>query len=243
MISRRCLRHGAAIALAALVVLPFGLAALRGRWSLLRRNAGLVTLYGVLAVAGAQFCYFAAVVHMQVGPAILIEYTAPAAVVIWMWLRHGQRPGPVTLVGAVLAAAGLVLVLDLVSGAQLSVPGVLWALGAMVGAGIGLDFPEKQPQHIWPSVRIGLSGSISDSRRQHRRQGAKLLDQRAEHRHAGRGREFPFRPFAVDRHPLRQTRDRRTGDRKGSMGRLLEAGSNINRRGRDARHAQRLTAP
>ncbi len=122
------------IGLAALVVLPFGLAALRGRWSLLRRNAGLVTLYGVLAVAGAQFCYFAAVVHMQVGPAILIEYTAPAAVVIWMWLRHGQRPGPVTLVGAVLAAAGLVLVLDLVSGAQLSVPGVLWALGAMVGA-------------------------------------------------------------------------------------------------------------
>jgi len=122
------------IGLAALVVLPFGLAALRGRWELLRRNAGLVTLYGVLAVAGAQFCYFAAVVHMQVGPAILIEYTAPAAVVVWMWLRHGQRPGPVTLVGAVLAAAGLVLVLDLLSGAELSVPGVLWALGAMVGA-------------------------------------------------------------------------------------------------------------
>jgi len=122
------------IGLAAVVVLPFGLAALRGRWALLRRNAGLVTLYGLLAVAGAQFCYFAAVVHMQVGPAILIEYTAPAAVVVWMWLRHGQRPGPVTLVGAVLAAAGLVLVLDLVSGAELSVPGVLWALGAMVGA-------------------------------------------------------------------------------------------------------------
>lgn len=122
------------IGLAALVVLPFGLAALRGRWALLRRNAGLVTLYGLLAVAGAQFCYFAAVAHMQVGPAILIEYTAPAAVVVWLWLRHGQRPGPVTLLGAVLAAAGLVLVLDLVSGAELSVPGVLWALGAMVGA-------------------------------------------------------------------------------------------------------------
>jgi drug/metabolite transporter (DMT)-like permease len=122
------------IGLAAAVVLPFGLAALRGRWGLLRRNAGLVTLYGVLAVAGAQFCYFAAVVHMQVGPAILIEYTAPAAVVVWMWLRHGQRPGPVTLVGAALAAGGLVLVLDLLSGTELSLPGVLWALGAMVGA-------------------------------------------------------------------------------------------------------------
>jgi drug/metabolite transporter (DMT)-like permease len=71
---------------------------------------------------------------MQVGPALLIEYTAPAAVVVWLWLRQGQRPGPVTLVGAGLAALGLVLVLDLISGADLSVPGVLWALAAMVGA-------------------------------------------------------------------------------------------------------------
>ena len=96
------------IAIAALVVAPFGAAALRGRWGLLRRNAGLVVMYGVLAVAGAQFCYFAAVSHMQVGPALMIEYTAPAAVVLWLWLRHGQRPGVVTLAGAVLAAAGAV---------------------------------------------------------------------------------------------------------------------------------------
>jgi drug/metabolite transporter (DMT)-like permease len=38
-----------------------------------------------------------------------------------------------TLAGAGLAALGLVLVLDLVSGADLSLPGVLWALAAMVG--------------------------------------------------------------------------------------------------------------
>lgn len=122
------------IAVAAVVVAPFGLLALRGRWSLLRRNAGLIVTYGVLAVAGAQFCYFSAVQYMQVGPALLIEYTAPAAVVVWLWLRHGQRPGAVTLAGAGLAAVGLVLVLDLLSGADLSAPGVLWALAAMVGA-------------------------------------------------------------------------------------------------------------
>jgi drug/metabolite transporter (DMT)-like permease len=121
------------IGIAALVLLPFALVALRGRWGLLRRNAGLIVFYGLLAVAGAQFCYFSAVQYMQVGPALLIEYTAPAAVVVWMWLRHGQRPGLMTLAGAGLAALGLVLVLDLLSGADLSVPGVLWALGAMVG--------------------------------------------------------------------------------------------------------------
>src|SRR3954464_12594195 len=122
------------VGLGALVVAPFGLVALRGRWSLVRRNAGLIFVYGALAVAGAQFCYFSAVDHMQVGPALLIEYTAPAAVVLWLWLRHGQRPGAVTLLGAALAAGGLVLVLDLLSGADLSVAGVLWALAAMVGA-------------------------------------------------------------------------------------------------------------
>ena len=124
---------GVRIGIAAVALLPFGLVALRGRWRVLRRNVGLITFYGLLAVAGAQFCYFSAVQHMQVGPALLIEYTAPAAVVVWMWLRHGQRPGAMTLVGAGLAAIGLILVLDLVSGADLSTAGVLWSLGAMVG--------------------------------------------------------------------------------------------------------------
>jgi drug/metabolite transporter (DMT)-like permease len=122
------------IGVAALVVTPFAILGLRGQWRLLRRNAGLIAIYGTLAVAGAQFCYFSAVSHMQVGPALLIEYTAPAAVVVWLWLRHGQRPGPVTLVGAGLAALGLVLVLDLLSGADLNTTGVLWALAAMLGA-------------------------------------------------------------------------------------------------------------
>jgi drug/metabolite transporter (DMT)-like permease len=121
------------VGLAAAALTPFGLAALRGRWGLLRRNAGLLLVYGTVAVAGAQFCYFSAVQHMQVGPAILIEFTAPAVVVAYLWLRRGQRPGRMTLAGAGLAALGLVLVLDLVSGADLSLPGVLWALAAMVG--------------------------------------------------------------------------------------------------------------
>jgi drug/metabolite transporter (DMT)-like permease len=121
------------VGLAAAVLTPFGIAVLGGRWVLLRRNAGLLLAYGAIAVAGAQFCYFSAIQHMQVGPAILIEFTAPAAVVVYLWLRRGQRPGRLTLLGAALAAGGLVLVLDLVSGASLSVPGALWALGAMVG--------------------------------------------------------------------------------------------------------------
>ena len=143
------------VALAAVVLAPFGLRALRGHLrtsprGTLRRELPTVVVYGLLAVGAAQFCYFSAVQHMEVGPAILIEYTSPAAVVIWLWLRHGQRPVPLTVLGAVIAAAGLVLVLDLVGGGVgLSLAGVLWALGAMIGASVyfvlnaegGIDVP------------------------------------------------------------------------------------------------------
>ena len=120
--------------IAAAVLLVPGVLALRGRWHLVRDNASLITVYGVTAVAGAQLCYFYAVTYLQVSVALLLEYTAPVAVVLWLWLRHGHRPSGLTVVGAAIAAAGLVLVLDVVSGAELSVVGVLWALGAMVGA-------------------------------------------------------------------------------------------------------------
>ena len=152
------------VGLAAVALTPFGVLALRGRWGLLRRNLGLVLGYGTIAVAGAQFCYFSAVQHMQVGPALLIEYTAPAAVVGYLWLRHGQRPGRLTLTGAGVAALGLVLVLDLVSGAGLSLVGVLWALGAMVGCAtyfvISADNDNGLPPLVlaWAGLLVGGLG-------------------------------------------------------------------------------------
>ncbi|HET8758448.1 MAG TPA: EamA family transporter [Solirubrobacteraceae bacterium] len=124
----------ARIAIAALVVAPLAARALSGRWGLLRRNWRIVLLYGAVPVAGTQFAYFSAVATMDVGPALLIEYTAPAAIVVWLWLRHGDRPRALTVAGAGVAAVGLVLVLDLLSGADLALDGVLWALAAMLGA-------------------------------------------------------------------------------------------------------------
>jgi drug/metabolite transporter (DMT)-like permease len=150
------------IGIAAVVMLPLGLHALQGRWHLLRRNARLILGYGVAAVAGAQFCYFSAVSHMDVGPAILIEYTAPAAVVVWMWVRHGQRPGRTTLLGAVLAVLGLVLVLDLVSGAALSVPGTAWALAAMLGAATYFIISADETNGV-PPLALATAGLVVGS--------------------------------------------------------------------------------
>ena len=159
------------VALAALAMTPLGLRAMRGRWATLRRSWRLVTAYGLLAVAGAQLCYFQAVARMDVGPALLIEYTAPAAVVLFLWAVHGERPGRLTVAGAVLAAAGLVLVLDLLSGSSLDPVGVLWALGAMVGASSyfvinghdGLDLPPialATAGLVVGTVVLGLAGLL-----------------------------------------------------------------------------------
>jgi len=125
------------VAIAAAVLVVPGVLALRGRWHLLRSGAGAIIAYGVFAVAGAQLCYFFAVGYLDVSIALLIEYMAPVAVVLWMWLRHGSRPTRLTVAGALIAAAGLVLLLDVLhGGTSVDVVGVLWALGAMVGASV-----------------------------------------------------------------------------------------------------------
>jgi drug/metabolite transporter (DMT)-like permease len=121
------------VTVGALVLLGPALAALRGRWHLLRANAGLLTAYGLVAVAGCQLAYFNAVDRLPVAIALLIEYAAPVAVVGWLWARHRQRPRGLTVVGAAVAISGLMLVLDVLSADSVDGLGVLWALGAMVG--------------------------------------------------------------------------------------------------------------
>lgn len=123
----------ARIGIAALVLAVPALLALRGRWHVARRAAGTMGLFGLLAVAGAQVGFFNAVRYLPVGVALLIEYMSPVAVIGWLWLTRGQRPGPRTVAGALLAIVGLVFVLDLVSGTDVDGVGIIWAFGAMVG--------------------------------------------------------------------------------------------------------------
>lgn len=92
-----------------------------------------VVVYGLVAVAGAQLCYFMAVQTLSVAVALLVEYCGVLLVVLWLWLREGRRPRRLTVTGALVAVAGLALVLDLAGASALDPVGVLWALGAAVG--------------------------------------------------------------------------------------------------------------
>lgn len=124
----------ARVTIAALVLAIPGLMALRGRWHLLRESIGTIIAYGLFAVAGAQLFYFFAVQTLDVGIAMLIEYLAPVAVVLYLWVRHGHKPNKLTAIGALIAAAGLMLLINVFGGAQVSLVGMGWALAAMVGA-------------------------------------------------------------------------------------------------------------
>lgn len=121
------------VGLAALVLTIPALMAARKRRVALSRGARTIVVYGITAVAGTQLCYFLAIQRLSVAVALLLEYSGVLLVVGWMWLRHEERPGWLTAVGALAAVAGLILVLDVVGSAVIDPVGVLWGLAAAVG--------------------------------------------------------------------------------------------------------------
>ncbi|AQY02843.1 MULTISPECIES: EamA family transporter [Microbacterium] len=149
---------------AALVLLVPTIISLRGRWGVLRKNAGMVAAYGLLAVTATQLCYFQAVAVMDVGLALLIEYTAPIAVILWLWIRRGERPSRRSVIGAAIAFVGLVLMLDIITGAEVNVAGILWALAAMVGAATYFLLSAKADTGLPPIALAGgglLLGAVA----------------------------------------------------------------------------------
>ncbi|GAA2241212.1 EamA family transporter [Kitasatospora cystarginea] len=111
---------------AALVLLPL---AYRHRRSL-RERPGLLVGFGLLAVAGVQACYFAAISRIPVGVALLIEYLGP--LLLLGYVKYVQRR-PVTraaMIGAGVAVAGLACVVQVWNGLAFDALGVLFGLAA-----------------------------------------------------------------------------------------------------------------
>lgn len=98
------------------------------------RHSKTVIAYGLIPIAGAQLCYYNAVSHLSVGVALLLEYTAPVLVVGWLWATTKRRPSSLTLTGVALAVAGIMLVLNVFSGAHINLVGVGWGLAAAICA-------------------------------------------------------------------------------------------------------------
>ncbi|GAB95192.1 hypothetical protein KILIM_017_00370 [Kineosphaera limosa NBRC 100340] len=133
---------------------------MRHRLGVLRRHAGLIVGYGVIAVASTQLCYFLAVQTLPVAVALLIEYLAPIIIVGWLWARHGQRPGPLTVLGAVLAMTGLALVLGITGAVPVDLVGIGWALGAAVSLAGYFLLAAKPAPDLPPLVLVGVGMGV-----------------------------------------------------------------------------------
>lgn len=125
----------------------------------MRRDWRLLVAYGLFPIAGAQLGFFSAIQTLPVGMALLIEYLAPVYVVLWLWLRRGQRPGPLTVVGSAIAVLGLVLVLDPFSGQGVDPVGVAWAVFASIGVVVYFLLSARVSDDLSPVLVIG-SGMI-----------------------------------------------------------------------------------
>jgi drug/metabolite transporter (DMT)-like permease len=120
------------VALGGLLLVVPALVSLRGDLRPLLRNARLVLGYGLVAVAGTQVLYFAAVQRLPVAVALLIQYSAPVLIVVLGWLR-GTPVRVVVVAGAVASVTGVVLVVDpFGSGGGVDAAGIALALAAAV---------------------------------------------------------------------------------------------------------------
>lgn len=146
------------VLIAAAVLGVPALVALRGKWHLVRAELLTVILYGAVVVAMTQTSYYQAVARMDVGVALLIEFTAPVAVLAWLWSRHGQRPSGLTALGALLTVVGLLLVIDIFSGAALDLGGIAWASLSMLGCAFYFVMSARPSQ--LPPVALAALGML-----------------------------------------------------------------------------------
>jgi drug/metabolite transporter (DMT)-like permease len=149
----------ARVAAAALILTGPALMQLRGRWAPLRRSLPAVIAYGLVAIAGCQLFFFNAVEHLSVSVALLLEYSGTMLVVLWLWLRHSQRPRRLTVIGGVITVAGLVLVLDLTGNQRADLVGVLWGLAAAAGLAVFFVLSARTDD-LLPPIVMAWAGMV-----------------------------------------------------------------------------------
>jgi len=82
--------------------------------------------------------------------------------VCWLWARHRQTPSRLTVAGAAVAIAGLLLVLDIFSVGSVDGIGVLWALGGMVGCAFFFVLSSGEDNGV-PPIVLAAGGLVVGS--------------------------------------------------------------------------------
>ncbi|MEU3645819.1 EamA family transporter [Lentzea sp. NPDC034063] len=144
---------------AGLVLLPFVIVLMRGRWALLWQARWPVLGMGLVGVAITQVLYFAAIQRIPVATALLIEFLAPLILVGFTWAVSRKTPAPVVLVGSVLAVGGLVLVIGPGAIQAVDPIGLAAAFGAAIGCSVYFVVAAR-PNNGLPPVALAGAGLL-----------------------------------------------------------------------------------
>ena len=111
----------------AAAVIFFAIVALRRPASLSigRRELGFIAGYGIVGVAMVQWLYFMAIARMPVSVALLIEFTAPLLVALWVRFVRKEPVRPRVWLALALVLGGLALVAQVWAGLTLDGVGLL----------------------------------------------------------------------------------------------------------------------
>ena len=128
-----------------------------------RRAVAHMVAYGLVAVGSATFCYFEAIQYLSVSIALLCEYFAPVLLIAYRWARSHHRPPGIVLAGAVVAMAGMAVVLDVFGDAHIDPRGLLWGLGAAVSLSIYFLLGEQSDADLHPLVVTGVGTVVASA--------------------------------------------------------------------------------
>ncbi|MGO4594739.1 DMT family transporter [Leifsonia sp. 2TAF2] len=142
-----------------LVLLPFALVAVRGRWAAVWRGRWRLLGMALVGVAGTQVLYFAAIQRIPVSTGILVEYLAPVLLVVVAWALSRKAPRAVVLIGSVVAVGGLVLVVSPDGSGGLDPLGLILAVIAMVGCAAFYVIAAR-PSDRLPPVALASGGLL-----------------------------------------------------------------------------------
>ena len=104
----------------------------RRRLRIDRADVPRMAWLGLAGVAIVQLTYFLAIERMPISVALVIQFTGPAMVLLWLRVVHGRRLRP-SLYGAVaLSVAGSALVVEVYDAGEIDGLGIVFALVAAV---------------------------------------------------------------------------------------------------------------
>ncbi|MET0304093.1 MAG: EamA family transporter [Microbacteriaceae bacterium] len=148
----------ARVLLAAVVLSIPAAVMMRGRWASLWRARWRILAYAVVAVAGTQLAFYAAITRIPVGTALLVQYLAPILLIVVIWARTKQVPARIVLIGSGVSVAGLLFVIG-PSGLAGTIDVIGLGFSALAMIGVATYFVlSAVPDDGVPPVALAASG-------------------------------------------------------------------------------------